>query len=69
MEHFETQIKLFQEKYNVSEEALDEVRKLCMAHAINCSMNMALLEQSSAWLVKKLVDCLEAEQAKLNNQA
>lgn len=68
MEHFEQLLKEFQKRYNVSEECLDEVRKLCVSHAINCSMDVVLLEQSSAWLVDKIVKAIEQEEAWLAKQ-
>jgi hypothetical protein len=66
MEHFEEQIRLFKEKYNLSAEIVEEVKRLCMSHAINCSMDVKLLEQSSAWLVNKIIDRLEEEEKKLS---
>lgn len=68
MEHLEAQLKSFQEKFQVSEEMVEEIRRLCVAHAINCSLDTTgeLLDQSRAWMVSKIITHLEEEEAKLS---
>lgn len=66
MEHLEAQLKKLQDTYQLSDEIIDEIRRLCMAHAINCSLDVKLLEQSSAWIVSKIMTHLEEEEAKLS---
>lgn len=66
MEQLENQIEQLRSRFDLSGECLEEIRRLCMSHAINCSMDVILLEQSSAWLVNKIINHLEQEEEKLS---
>ena len=58
MEHFEERLQMLKDKFNLSDEATIEVKQLCCAHAINCSMDQMLLEQTSAYIVQRIFDTL-----------
>lgn len=63
VEFFDLHLYALKQKHKLSDECIDDVRQLCISHAINCSMDATLLEYSSKWLVNKIVDSLEGTPA------
>ena len=59
VEFFHAQLEALQTKHNLSSQCTEDVKQICIAHAINCSMEPTLLEYSSKWLVNKIIDSLE----------
>lgn len=59
MNLLEQQLSILKNKHDLSEQCINEIRIQCCAHAINCSMDLQLLEQSSAWLVDQIISHIE----------
>jgi len=62
-EFFEMHLQALQNKHHLKDSCMEDVKQLCISHAINCSMDNSLLEYSSKWLVNKIVDSLESQPA------
>lgn len=54
------QLSSLQIEHNLTEDCVVKIKQQCCAHAINCSMDTQLLEESSAWLVDQIISHIES---------
>ena len=59
MHLLEQQLSSLKIDFNLTDDCITKIKQQCCAHAINCSMDVKLLEESSVWLVDQIMMHIE----------